>query len=62
VGADVAAAFNPETPRQFILPENESVLARKSQILKSLCCVHLHTASQNAAAFFIFLLLHRAFW
>jgi len=35
VGADVAAAFNPETPRQFILPENESVLARKSQILKN---------------------------
>ena len=69
VGADVAAAFNPETPRQFILLENESVLAKKiSNLKKSLCCVHLHTASQNSTfiyptfIFFNFWLSHEFFF
>jgi hypothetical protein len=47
VGADVAAAFTPETPRQFILPENESVLAKKiSNLKKSLLCLFAHSISK----------------
>jgi hypothetical protein len=51
VGADVAAAFNPELPRQFILPEYESVPTRKSQILKFCQC------SKTSVVHFLFSLL-----